>query len=314
MSKTPRQSQFPHPEPRGKLGTKATTRNNITRVEDLDLREVATKAQHELPSPSEECRPWPTWRLLMEPNVFSRSALFGCAERKVMVGMAYPERVLPSASNYTVMYRGPDLDQKDSEVWQAILTYCRASGLPIGAKVTFAFNDLCRVLDRSVSSGPVNDAIMDSLNRLGAVRLTWSSEVSEGFTSLITSSGRNKATGKGFVRLNCDVANMLRADCTELHLRRKVRLKSSLAKWLHDYCSTSSQTVPIQPHLSTLQTLSGSNPDLDPKEFRRNMKAAIVELQECDPPLLGPNTRIVKKSKGVYAYVAWFAVDPGCYL
>ena len=44
------------------------------------------------------------------------------------------------------------------------------------------------------------------------------------------------------------------------------------------------------------------------------MKAAIVELQECDPPLLGPNTRIVKKSKGVYAYVAWFAVDPGCYL
>lgn len=301
MSNAPSKSVFPHPKPapkrRSKLGMKATTRENITPVEDLNIRPMARAAVATLHP--DESADWPHGNLDMEPNAFSRSAMFGCSRRKIMVGMAYPERILAAQGKYVIKYTGPDLDQNDSEVWQLALAWCRASGKPAGSTIEFNFNDWCRVLERSESSGTVNEGIMQSLVRLSHVTLTWDSPNVEGVCHLINDAGRDKTTGKGFVTLSRFVAGMLKDDCTELHLRRKVRLKSSLAKWMHDYFSTSSTPTPY--NLSTLRDLSGTSSDVELRMFRVRVLKAVEELKTCTPPLFDTKTRVAKKANGEYA-------------
>jgi len=302
MTKAPRKSMFPRPNDRGserpsKLGMKAPTRDNITPVEDLHLRPMALQALATLHQ--EQSADWPRGNLDMEPNAFSRSSMFGCSRRKIMVGMGYPERILAAQGAYVIKYTGPDLDQNDSEVWQLALAWCRASGKPAGSTVEFNFNDWCRVLERSESSGPVNDGIMKSLERLASVTLTWDSPSVKGFCHLINDAGRDKTTGRGFVTLSRHVAGMLKDDCTELHLRRKVRLKSSLAKWMHDFFSTTS--TPHPHNLSTLRDLSGTSTDVELRMFRVRVLKAVDELKSCTPPLFAPETRVEKKQNGEYA-------------
>ncbi|SDG93870.1 TrfA protein [Paraburkholderia phenazinium] len=302
MRNAPPKSMFPRPHDNGtkrrsKLGTKAPTRDNITPVEDLRLRPMALQARATLHP--EQSADWPRGNLDMEPNAFSRSSMFGCSRRKIMVGMGYPERILAAQGAYVIKYTGPDLDQNDSEVWQLALAWCRASGKPAGSTIEFNFNDWCRVLERSESSGPVNDGIMQSLKRLASVTLTWDSPNVEGICHLINDAGRDKTTGKGFVTLSRHVAGMLKDDGTELHLRRKVRLKSSLAKWMHDYYSTSS--TPHAHNLSTLRDLSGTSPDVELRMFRVRVLKAVEDLKQCDPPLFAPETRVERKQNGEYA-------------
>ncbi|MCA8448949.1 plasmid replication initiator TrfA [Burkholderia vietnamiensis] len=309
MSQAPSRSVFPRPKSgtastskpakSRKPGMKAPTRANITPVDDQDLRPIASHANRftEIPA-NRRTAPWPG-NLDMEPNAMSRSAVFGCSRRKGTGAMMLTERILPSQSQYVVKYAGPDLDQSDSEVWQVALSWCRASGKPMGTTVWFAFNDWCRILNRSENDGHVNDGIMQSLERLGHAIVKWDSLAEKGFASLLINAGQDKKFGRGYLTLNADLVERLMWDCTELHLRRKVRLKSNLAKWMHDYFSTSS--TPHPHNLTTLLDLSGTPSNTPMSNFRVRVLKAVDELKECDPPLFAPETRVAKKANGEYA-------------
>lgn len=278
-------------------GMKAPTRDNITAATDLDLN---AKACQETRVSNGTTAPWPG-NLHMVPNATARCALFGCARRTAAKGTVYGERTLRETDEGVLKYIGPDLDQNDAVIWQLALAWCRASGKPIGQEVDFVFNDWCRVLERSESSGHVNDVIMKSLERLASGTLKYETKVSVDVFHLIAAAGRNKTTGKGYVQIDHRAAAWLGADTSELDLHRKVKLKSNLASWMHDHFSTSSTPYPM--NLSTLRDLSGTNQDLALRMFRIRVLDAIDELQKCDPPLFTAETRVEKKDNGDYSLI-----------
>ncbi len=304
---TTRKSVFPLPSARtttpaarakkARPGMKAPTRANITPANDLNLN---AKACQEAKATKVATAPWPG-NLHMVPNATARCALFGCARRTAAKGTVYGERILRATDEGVLKYIGPDLDQNDAVIWQLALAWCRASGQPIGQEVDFVFNDWCRVLERSESSGHVNDVIMKSLGRLASGTLKHETKVSEDVFHLIAAAGRNKTTGKGYVQIDHRAAAWLGADTSELDLHRKVKLKSNLASWMHDHFSTSSTPYPM--NLSTLRDLSGTNQDLPLRMFRIRVLDAIDELQKCDPPLFTEETRVEKKDNGDYSLI-----------
>jgi hypothetical protein len=309
MNTTNLQSAFPHPSARTitpaarakkkvRPGMRAPTRVNITPVDDLAID--AKACQEPTKAAEGTTAPWPG-NLHMVPNATARSALFGCARRMAATGTVYRERVLHSTDDHVLKYLGPDLDQNDAEVWQLALAWCRDSGKPMGQEVDFAFNDWCRVLGRSESSGHINDIIMQSLTRLANGTVTDDTKDQEDVFHLIQGAGRNKKTGKGYVKIDHRAAKWLGSDTSELHLRRKVTLKSNIAKWMHDHFSTSSTPYPM--NLSTLRDISGTSQDLPLRTFRIRVLSAIEELQQCEPPLFGPESRVEKKSNGDYSLI-----------
>ncbi|HDR9236638.1 TPA: hypothetical protein QDB43_000323 [Burkholderia vietnamiensis] len=280
----------------GKLGMKATTRANITPAYDLGIDSKALQGEG-FGRPAAKTAAWPG-NLNMVPNAMARCALFGCARRTAGTQNVVRERVLASSDQYRVTYVGVDLDQNDCEVWELALAWCRQSGKKMGERVYFTFNDWCRILERPESHGVVNDLIIQSLERLMGAFLKIETSQEDGWVHVIDEVGRDKTTGRAYVTINHKVAPWLAADATEIDLKRKVKLKSTLAKWMHDYYSTSSS--PFAMNLSTLMERSGSA-DIPMRNFRIRVVKAVEELQQCEPPLFAPETRVAKKGNGEYA-------------
>lgn len=289
-----------NPAPRGrtsgKLGMKATTRANITPAYDLGIDPKSHQGDG-AGAPAGKTAAWPG-NLNMVPNAMARCALFGCARRTVDTQNVVRERVLASSDQYRVTYVGVDLDQNDCEVWELALAWCRQSGKKMGERVYFTFNEWCRVLERPESHGVVNDLIIQSLERLMGAFLKIETSQEDGWVHVIDEVGRDKASGRAYVTINHKVAPWLAADATEIDLKRKVKLKSTLAKWMHDYYSTSSS--PFMMNLSILMERSGSA-DIPMRNFRIRVVKAVEELQQCEAPLFAPATRVAKKENGEYA-------------
>lgn len=307
MSTASAKSVFPRPtarpnapaaRPRAshKLGMKATTRPNIVPAGVLDIDPKANQEERRGEAMGITAA-WPG-NLNMVPNAMARCALFGCARRTADTQNIVRERVLASSDQYRVTYVGVDLDQNDCEVWELALAWCRQSGKKMGERVYFTFNEWCRVLERPESHGVVNDLIIQSLERLMGAFLKVETTADEGWIHVIDEVGRDKTTGRAYVAINHKVAPWLAADATEIDLKRKVKLKSTLAKWMHDYFSTSSALYPM--NLSTLMERSGSA-DVPMRNFRIRVIKAVEELQHCEPPLFGPGSGVEKKENGEYA-------------
>lgn len=280
----------------GKLGMKATTRANITPAYDLGIDPKAHQG-YGAGAPAGKTAAWPG-NLNMVPNAMARCALFGCARRTADTQNMVRTRVLASSDQYRVTYVGVDLDQNDCEVWELALAWCRQSGKKMGERVYFTFNEWCRVLERPESHGVVNDLIIQSLERLMGAFLKIETSQEDGWVHVIDEVGRDKTTGRAYVTINHKVAPWLAADATEIDLKRKVKLKSTLAKWMHDYYSTSSS--PFMMNLSTLMERSGSA-DMPMRNFRIRVIKAVEELQQCEIPLFAAGTRVAKKENGEYA-------------
>ncbi|MBR8007426.1 plasmid replication initiator TrfA [Burkholderia vietnamiensis] len=244
---------------------------------------------------------WPVG-LPMVPNLVSRSALFSCVRTVVphepdenaaaprIVGVVIEKRVA-STSQYKVVYRGEVLNQADGEVWQVAILTARQAGAA-GLPVAFSLNEWCRVLNRRENDQRTNTAIVRSLKRLmGAFLMVENRESGEDvWVNLIERVKRDPTSGRYMISINPLIVSLFTADVTEIDLRRKARLRSSLAKWMHDYFSTHSHPIPMA--LDRLQELSGMASNTASRNFRIKVRDAIEELRTCEPPLFAKGTAI----------------------
>ncbi|TAM29604.1 MAG: hypothetical protein EPN59_11695 [Paraburkholderia sp.] len=241
---------------------------------------------------------WPA-SLPMVPNLVSRSALFSCVRTVVpdedaaasrIVGVVIEKRVA-STSQYKVVYRGEVLNQADGEVWQVAILTARQAGAA-GLPVTFSLNEWCRILNRRENDQRTNAAIVRSLKRLmGAFLMVENRESGEDvWVNLIERVKRDPTSGRYMISINPLIVSLFTDDVTEIDLRRKARLRSSLAKWMHDYFSTHSHPIPIA--LDRLQELSGMAVNTALRNVRIKVREAIEELQTCEPPLFAKGTVI----------------------
>ncbi|WP_186200433.1 plasmid replication initiator TrfA [Burkholderia gladioli] len=244
---------------------------------------------------------WPTG-LPMMPNLVSRSALFSCVRTVVpnepdedaaalrIVGVVIEKRVA-STSQYKVVYRGEILNQADGEVWQVAILTARQAGAA-GLPVTFSLNEWCRILNRRENDQRTNTAIVRSLKRLmGAFLMVENRESGEDvWVNLIERVKRDPTSGRYMISINPLIVSLFTDDVTEIDLRRKARLRSSLAKWMHDYFSTHSHPIPMA--LDRLQELSGMAANTALRNSRIKVREAIEELQTCEPPLFAKGTAI----------------------
>lgn len=245
---------------------------------------------------------WPSVQQSL-PNVISRSALFTCTrpekpiKNDVSAADEYAPRVvnvvverrIPSMPQYKVMYRGEILNQADAEVWQMALLDAHNAG-KMGTPVTFSLNAWCRTLDRTENDPRTNQSIINSLTRLkGATVIVENNETGIVDTvSLIEAFRRDKNTGRCTYSIHPVLATLLQGDTTVVDLWRRARVRSSLAKWMHDFYSTHSDPIPVT--IDMLHTLSGSS--AVKRNFRLRVREAIEELQTCEPPLFAKGTRV----------------------
>ncbi|PMS16546.1 hypothetical protein C0Z18_23625 [Trinickia dabaoshanensis] len=248
---------------------------------------------------------WPIG-LPMVPNLVSRSALFSCVRTVVpnepdedasaprIVGVVIEKRVA-STSQYKVVYRGEVLNQADGEVWQVAILTARQAGAA-GLPVTFSLNEWCRVLNRRENDQRTNTAIVRSLKRLmGAFLMVENRESGEDvWVNLIERVKRDPTSGRYMISINPLIVSLFTDDVTEIDLRRKARLRSSLAKWMHDYFSTHSHPIPMA--LERLQELSGMAANTALRNVRIKVREAIEELQTCEPPLFAKGT-VIERDK-----------------
>ncbi|HDR8994462.1 TPA: hypothetical protein QDB01_000339 [Burkholderia vietnamiensis] len=294
-----RVSLFPHrfaPVSQSKArraGMKDPTRSNITPATPLGI-DFKSKQPSGIVA-SGITKPWPG-NLNMIPNSVIRSSLFGCARITGKRRDLFHDRVLATSKQYNVRYHGYEHDQRDCEVWELAFATARQSGKPMGAVVHFSFNDWCRILGRPINDYRTNHEIVESLFRLktGVFIVKYPDGI-ECWYQPIGNVERDTITGRATLIIDPRTLDWLTHDTTEIDLKRKASLTSSLAKWMHDFFSTSSTPRPMK--LSTLQVRSGSSLTIQPSNFRNAVLDAVEGLKRCDPPLFAEETRVEEAKK-----------------
>ncbi|WP_257765221.1 plasmid replication initiator TrfA [Burkholderia glumae] len=244
------------------------------------------------------------------PNALARSAVFGgtrttrsksvkatpTEDRNMKtVGTLVEYKAAASTSQYEISYKGEVLNQQDAEVWMMVLATARRAGLA-GEQIEFTLNDWCRALGRPENDWFANQAILASLERFKTATLkvyNRDTRRRDWFSMIVHMAEQD---GRYTYTIDHRVAAMCRDDCTQIDVVRKSALKSLIAKWMHDFFSTSSNAFTWK--LSMLRELSGCT-HMEPGKFRNALREAVEELKCIKskdgtefPPVFAPETQI----------------------
>ena len=206
------------------------------------------------------------------PNSFLRSALFAAIQgktRRLLKG-----ETIASQGNYTVAFRGEQLDQSDLDTWEqaAHLVKCQ----PLGNICMFHGNAFLKAIGRS--NGKANYKwLNDSLSRLVACAV----EIRSGkrvFTgSLVSSFVRDEESRLYKITLDPDALKLFGScDWSSIEWAERLALKGKpLALWLHGYIASHAALIPVK--VETLRDLSGSRTQ-EKKHFTAALKRAFADL------------------------------------
>lgn len=217
------------------------------------------------------------------PNAMVRCSLFrGVMGGKTGSRQMHNETLIASLGGEEIYYNGEDLDQRDFDVWMAVLQVFRDQ--PMGATVEVSSNKLLRLAGLT-NTGPSHKALQTRLKRLAFTRV-----------DVIPSDPTNKAAFYGALLQEAE----RRSDGKTWHLRLAPKLKAlfgdgytwmdweirnrlgraSLAQWLHAFYRSHRNPLPIS--VERLKVLSGSGTK-ELRFFRSDLKKALNRLQEaCD--------------------------------
>ncbi len=208
------------------------------------------------------------------PNSFLRSALFAAIQgktRRLLKG-----EIIASQNNYTVAFRGEQLDQSDLDTWEqaAHLVKCQ----PLGNICMFNGNAFLKGIGRS--NGKANYKwLHDSLSRLVACAV----EIRSGkrvFTgSLVSSFVRDEETRLYKITLDPDALKLFGScDWSTIEWAERLALKGKpLALWLHGYIASHASLIPVK--VETLRDLSGSRTQ-NVRQFKVALKKAVADLEK----------------------------------
>jgi hypothetical protein len=211
------------------------------------------------------------------PNVVLRSSLFGVVQKGHRKD--FKKELLAAWPGTEIRFTGEQLDQFDETVWLQTVHLAAMQAQHNGV-ARFRLSGFVRALGLSVSS-PALKRLDAAFTRMIACEV---SIKGEGFQYRDNMLGIHvdDETGVYTVRLNPALAKLFDDGLTRVEWQTRLELKSDLAKWMHSFVLThkAAEAHPQRISLDKLKTLCGVSEVRELKFFRRDIKAAMAQLQE----------------------------------
>lgn len=219
----------------------------------------------------------------ISPNTFLQSAMFGMVQRGQR---KYMERKkIVSFRNVTIFFTGGELDQGDLDViLHAVHLAAQQSKTNLShGLVEFSVRGFLKELNKKPGKSG-QDWLFNSIRRLCAclvevrygenVRHTVLGKIGIYGGPLIYDFYHDSSKNKFFLRVNSDLGSLLDLGWASLEWQLRLRLKTSLAKWLYGlYGST--DLYPLKTITICLMSRSGCK---ELYKFRQQLKKALNEL------------------------------------
>ena len=224
--------------------------------------------------------PMPHKKHLMNfPGFIARGAMFRVS-RSAQVGDG---TTILKVAGGTMTITGPMLCMRDKAVWEAAIQLAKERAPRVGDAFEIELRDFVRKMGSDNFSGKALAAVWSSLERLAKAKIQFEVDKGrcKGVGSLLASAFKSR--GKMHLRLNPDFAipALLCDKQFCFNVKRRNKLSSSLAKWLHDYYTTHSTTQDID--LNYLRDLCGY--DGLASHFPAKVRQAMDELLTAAPKL-----------------------------
>lgn len=214
------------------------------------------------------------------PNSMVRCALFRAAlASKSGSRKMHRNTPLPSLGNEEVFYSGDDLDQKDMDVWMAVLQLFREK--PVGDVVRVSSNQLL-ILSGLSNSGTSHEALKQRLDRLtfAHIRLNPTDPSSKySFHGSLLQRAERSDDGKVW---EISLAPRLKLLFTEGYtwvdweIRNSLK-RSPMAQWLHSFYRSHKEPLPLTTE--KLHKMCGSQSQ-EMRFFRNDLKKAFRRLEQ----------------------------------
>jgi hypothetical protein len=214
------------------------------------------------------------------PTVILRSSIFGVLAR----GTKRPQldkELLASWGETAIRYTGKRLDQYDEDVWLQTLHLARLQNANDYEGISFTARGFLKAFGRKSGGGNAIARLDDSMLRMVACAVVITDGQRTYMGNLIHSVKKDEVNGRYVVCLNPDIAKLFGGGYTQLEWQTRLELKTDLARWLQAFVLTHRATDghPQRVAVKDLRDLSGVAQD-DLKYFRRNLKAAMMQLHE----------------------------------
>ena len=214
------------------------------------------------------------------PNPMARSALFTVGNKTEPRLYYKSHKTIQTLSGYVITYRGEELRQDDEDVFLQLVHLARNH--PLGERVDFAAYTLLKELNWSKSSEGYN-RLRGTLDRLQgtSLRITSQHPGEGGYQGALIrkfawKDDENAPLTKWVVYLEPEIVKLFSPNgYTHVFWEQRLRLKSSMAKYLHGYYASHEQPYPMK--VVTLQMLSGSRA-ARLTDFRKALRKALALL------------------------------------
>lgn len=219
------------------------------------------------------------------PALFARSGLFP-AER-VRRTRAAPEgaKEILGQGAYRATLSGPRLSVGDKLVFESIVRLAKAARLDLNQPLRTSQREIAREMGWKDDGGGTLRFVWAALERFTKTELSFTLEDGVPRCGKLL-DGAMKLKGSLGVELFFDANFVIGAFSGDKQYRidraRRESLDSPLAKWLHDFVSTHSKTMPLD--LAYLRGRSGFHGR--PKDFVQRLRLAADELRSAAPALL----------------------------
>jgi hypothetical protein len=215
------------------------------------------------------------------PNSMLRCALFrGALATKNGTRKLHRNTEIPSLGREQIFYSGDDLDQKDMDVWMAVLQLFRER--PVGETIHTSSNNLLKLAGLQ-NSGKSHQALRDRLDRLTFAHIQIKSSDPESKYSFHGSLlQRAERTSNGSV-WEISLAPRLKLLFTHGYTWvdweiRSYLNRAPLSQWLHSFYRSHRDPIPFT--ITKLHELCGSQTK-ELRFFRNDLKKSMVRLQEA---------------------------------
>lgn len=250
-------------------------------IEDrLEKRTKQAKENQEKRLAEEQMDFWPNDKRAA-PNAMVRCALFrGSMASRNGQRIMYREELIASLGGEEIYYTGEELDQRDMDVWLAVLQLFREQ--PLSECIRVSSGRLLKLVELS-NTGPSHKALEDRLKRLvlGRVDLIPTNPESRAvfFGSLLQTAERTFDGNQWELTLAPRLKALFNEGYTwvDWSIRNELR-RASLAQWLHSFYR--SHREPLAFSVKKIHLLCGSNTK-DIRYFRSDLKKAFKRLEEA---------------------------------
>lgn len=220
------------------------------------------------------------------PLSFVRGALFGVQERDDSE-LVRQLLATDDANGVTVGYTGPRLSQQHSRVWQSVVSVA-ALRSPTASTVLTSAPEILRMMGVKDESTKAKKWLLTKLEDLNRAQVCIKTKRVQYFGNLVSDVAYNNATGRLGISFNPRLADLFKDEIVEGNLARKAAYgRSQLAMWLHDFLASQSNAADKQIPFSVYRMRQLCGSEVEPKEFRRQLKAAAELLRTAgQTPLL----------------------------